>query len=555
MAETVDLFVPLAELDDPLGPRLERALGWARGQAGGLRVLRRSLDARKGRALGQRLRVLVARQGEPLAPAAAPAPPPQRWPAGRAAPQVVVVGSGPAGSWAALRLAEAGVPVTIVEQGKPVQPRRHDLALLTRGQLAPSSNYCFGEGGAGTYSDGKLYTRAQGARRRRRRDRRSGALRRARPTSPSRRVRTSARTGCRRCCTALRAHLVGWASTIASKRRSPGLRARRRPRARGAPARAATSWPPTSSCWRSATRRAPVYEWAPRTRRRARAQGVRARRAHRAPAAADRRDPVRRAPPATPGCRAAFYELTQRRRRARRLQLLHVPGRLDRPRGDRGRRRRGQRHEPVAARFAVRQRGPGRHRRAPPTSAPRRPGRWRASRCSGGVEQRRASRRRRRLPRAGAAARRTSSTGAPSTRGRRVELPARAGAGADIGAGAAATSSREALRAGAARASGARMPGFLSPRPCWSASRRAPARRCACCATRTTLRVAVAGRASIRAGEGAGYAGGIVSAALDGARVARARCWPRRSDLTRAAGGRRRRSRAAPGAARFAVRR
>jgi uncharacterized FAD-dependent dehydrogenase len=72
-----------------------------------------------------------------------------------------VVGSGPAGSWAALRLAEAGVPVTIVEQGKPVQPRRRDLALLTRGELSESSNYCFGEGGAGTYSDGKLYTRAK----------------------------------------------------------------------------------------------------------------------------------------------------------------------------------------------------------------------------------------------------------------------------------------------------------------------------------------------------------------------------------------------------------
>ena len=160
MAETVDLFVPLDELDEPLGPRLERALGWARGQAGALRVLRRSLDARKGRALGQRLRVLVARAGETIAPEPAPAPPP-RWPAGRTAPRVVVVGSGPAGSWAALRLAEAGVPVTIVEQGKPVQPRRHDLAQLTRGQLTESSNYCFGEGGAGTYSDGKLYTRAK----------------------------------------------------------------------------------------------------------------------------------------------------------------------------------------------------------------------------------------------------------------------------------------------------------------------------------------------------------------------------------------------------------
>jgi hypothetical protein len=74
---------------------------------------------------------------------------------------VVVIGSGPAGTWAALRLAEGGVTATILEQGKPVQPRRHDLAALTRGRLEPRSNYCFGEGGAGTYSDGKLYTRAK----------------------------------------------------------------------------------------------------------------------------------------------------------------------------------------------------------------------------------------------------------------------------------------------------------------------------------------------------------------------------------------------------------
>jgi uncharacterized FAD-dependent dehydrogenase len=74
---------------------------------------------------------------------------------------VVIVGSGPAGSWAALRLAEAGVPSTILERGKPVQPRRHDLASVQRGRLDPESNYCFGEGGAGTYSDGKLYTRTK----------------------------------------------------------------------------------------------------------------------------------------------------------------------------------------------------------------------------------------------------------------------------------------------------------------------------------------------------------------------------------------------------------
>jgi uncharacterized FAD-dependent dehydrogenase len=160
MAETIDLFVPLADLDAPLPPQVARALGWGADSVGEVRVVRRSLDARKGRPLGQRLRVEVARRGEALGPAA-PVRTARRWPAGRPPPRVVVIGSGPAGTWAALRLAEAGVPATILEQGKPVQPRRRDLALITRGELSPSSNYCFGEGGAGTYSDGKLYARAK----------------------------------------------------------------------------------------------------------------------------------------------------------------------------------------------------------------------------------------------------------------------------------------------------------------------------------------------------------------------------------------------------------
>jgi uncharacterized protein len=160
MAELVDIFVPLDDEDEPLGPVVERALGWARGAAGAVTVLRRSLDARKGRPLGHRLRVRASRVGEP-APAS-PAPPARlAWPAGKPPPRVVVVGSGPAGTWAALRLAEGGVTATVLEQGKPVQPRRHDLAALTRGRLEPRSNYCFGEGGAGTYSDGKLYTRSK----------------------------------------------------------------------------------------------------------------------------------------------------------------------------------------------------------------------------------------------------------------------------------------------------------------------------------------------------------------------------------------------------------
>jgi uncharacterized FAD-dependent dehydrogenase len=164
VAEIIDIFVPIDEAEDArLAPRVEQALGWPPGSAGAIRVLRRSLDARRDRALGHRLRVEAARAGEslPAESASSPPAPRARWPAGRPAPRVVIVGAGPAGSWAALRLAESGVIPTIVELGKPVQPRRHDLASLNRGVLNPDSNYCFGEGGAGTYSDGKLYTRSK----------------------------------------------------------------------------------------------------------------------------------------------------------------------------------------------------------------------------------------------------------------------------------------------------------------------------------------------------------------------------------------------------------
>jgi len=74
---------------------------------------------------------------------------------------VIIVGAGPAGSFCAWALAQRGIRARILERGKPVRPRRRDLAALTKlGQLDPESNYCFGEGGAGTFSDGKLYTRA-----------------------------------------------------------------------------------------------------------------------------------------------------------------------------------------------------------------------------------------------------------------------------------------------------------------------------------------------------------------------------------------------------------
>ena len=509
------------EIDEPLAPRVEQALGWARGEAGELRVLRRSLDARKGRPLGQRLRVLAARKGETLptragARAAAGAP---LWPAGRPAPRVVVVGSGPGGIVGGAAAGRGGRAGHHRRAGQAVQPRRHDLALLTRGELTPSSNYCFGEGGAGTFSDGKLYTRAKDRDGVRRGHRRSG---RASARPPRSRVEARPHVGSNRL--PQRAHGAArrtWRALGVEyrfERRVAGLlRARRATCSRRALA-GATSSPPTRWCWRSATRRAPVYEWAARRRRRARAQGVRGRRAHRASAAARSTSSSTARAAGHPRLPAAFYELTRRSAGgSRRLQLLHVPGRLDRPGGDRARRRRRQRHEPVAPRLAVRELGRGGHRRR------------RRLRSRGG----RAPRRHRAAAR-GSSARRSAAGGgrfrAPAQRA--GGLPRRARRAATVGSssyrpGLAPGDLRtvlppfvaEALRAGLRAHGGARCRGSCCPRPCWSASRPAPARRSASCATRTTLRVAVDG-GLYPCGEGAGYAGGIVSAALDGVRVA-----------------------------------
>lgn len=77
-------------------------------------------------------------------------------------PQVIVVGAGPGGLFAALRLIELGLRPIVVERGKNVRDRKKDLALISREHIVnPESNYSFGEGGAGAYSDGKLYTRSK----------------------------------------------------------------------------------------------------------------------------------------------------------------------------------------------------------------------------------------------------------------------------------------------------------------------------------------------------------------------------------------------------------
>ncbi len=131
-----------------------RKLGMDPDELGELQVLKRSIDARRGRV---RIHYLLRRQEDDEPPLGGPAP----RQVDPASARVLIIGSGPAGLFCAYQLARQGVASIILERGKKVQPRRHDLRGLTKGGVVdPDSNYCFGEGGAGTYSDGKLYTRA-----------------------------------------------------------------------------------------------------------------------------------------------------------------------------------------------------------------------------------------------------------------------------------------------------------------------------------------------------------------------------------------------------------
>ncbi len=158
MKVTVEVALAPVAAADPARVKkaAERAAGWALGRASGMRVEHRSIDAR-GREVRLRLRVALSDEG-PIAPPEIRAP---RLRDVRHAPRALVIGCGPAGMFAALRLIELGVRPVLLERGKDVRARRHDLAAITQRHVVdPDSNYCFGEGGAGTFSDGKLYTRA-----------------------------------------------------------------------------------------------------------------------------------------------------------------------------------------------------------------------------------------------------------------------------------------------------------------------------------------------------------------------------------------------------------
>lgn len=121
-----------------------------------LQILRQSLDARSKQIYIQ-LQVAVFIE-EPFENAFAFTPDLQQVGTKK---EILIAGAGPAGLFAALRLIESGFRPVILERGKDVRNRRRDLAAMNKeGKVNPESNYCFGEGGAGTYSDGKLYTRS-----------------------------------------------------------------------------------------------------------------------------------------------------------------------------------------------------------------------------------------------------------------------------------------------------------------------------------------------------------------------------------------------------------
>jgi hypothetical protein len=121
-------------------------------------ILKRSIDARQ-KAIKINLKLMIFFQGEPFTEQKTELP---FYPNVENQQEVIVVGAGPAGLFAALQLIELGLKPIVIERGKEVRGRRRDLKAINVDHIVnEDSNYCFGEGGAGTYSDGKLYTRSK----------------------------------------------------------------------------------------------------------------------------------------------------------------------------------------------------------------------------------------------------------------------------------------------------------------------------------------------------------------------------------------------------------
>lgn len=156
---TVDVILPMEKAGSERVRRaaVARKLGISPSRIKDVRLVKESIDSRQKKILFQ-VRLLVG-VDSPLPPERLPS---RDYPSVRpGSPVALIVGFGPAGMFAALRCLELGMKPVVLERGKDVSSRRFDLApILRRGTVMEDSNYCFGEGGAGTFSDGKLFTRA-----------------------------------------------------------------------------------------------------------------------------------------------------------------------------------------------------------------------------------------------------------------------------------------------------------------------------------------------------------------------------------------------------------
>ena len=149
---------PASAADEAAIKKIASSLaGIDKSEVSAVRVIKRSVDARK-----KNIRVNLTVEVFSGENAASPEINPFRPVDVSLKKEVIIVGAGPAGLFAALRLIELGLRPIIIERGRDVSSRKKDIARISREQIVdPDSNYCFGEGGAGTYSDGKLYTRSK----------------------------------------------------------------------------------------------------------------------------------------------------------------------------------------------------------------------------------------------------------------------------------------------------------------------------------------------------------------------------------------------------------